>query len=184
MELAGKRIALLCEDLFDDEELIYPLHRMREAGAELNIVGPEAGKSYKSKHTFEVKSDLAAGEISANDYDAVIIPGGYSPDKMRRTPTMVDFVREMDRHGKVVAAICHAGWMLTSADIVRGRTVTGFFSIHVDLRNAGAEVVDREVVRDGNLITSRGPADLGAFCRTIIEALREGERGQSRHNLR
>lgn len=174
MELTNKRIALLCEDLFDDQELIYPLHRMREAGAELHIVAPEAGKSYKSKHSFEVKSDLAAAEVSAGDYDAVIIPGGYSPDKMRRTPAMVEFVREMDRQGKVVAAICHAGWMLTAADIVRGRTVTGFHSIHVDLRNAGAEVVDREVVRDGNLITSRTPADLGAFCREIIAAVSKG----------
>ena len=174
MELTNKRIALLCEDYFDDQELIYPLHRMREAGAELHVVGPEAGKSYKSKAGFEIKADKAAASISAQDYDAVIIPGGYSPDRMRRTPAMVDFVREMNSQGKVVAAICHAGWMLISANIVRGRTVTGFFSIHVDLRNAGAEVVDREVVRDGNLITSRTPADLGAFCRTIIEALQGG----------
>src|SRR5436305_42267 len=174
MELEGKRVALLCEDYFDDQELIYPLHRMREAGAVVEIVGPEAGKSYKSKHQFEVKSDLAASQVSAGDYDAVIVPGGYSPDRMRRDPAMVRFVREMDDQGKVVAAICHAGWLLVTADIVRGRTVTGFFSIHVDLRNAGAEVVDREVVRDGNLITSRSPADLGAFCRTIIQALGEG----------
>jgi protease I len=174
MELEGKRIALLCEDFFDDQELIYPLHRMREAGAVVQIVAPVAGKGYKSKHGFEVTSELAASGISAGDYDAVIIPGGYSPDRMRRDPGMVQFVRDMNAQGKVVAAICHAGWMLVTADIVRGRTVTGFFSLFVDLRNAGAEVVDREVVRDGNLITSRGPDDLGAFCRTIIEAVRGG----------
>src|ERR1044072_5777208 len=114
MELRGKRIALLCEDLFDDQELIYCLHRMREAGAELHVVGPEAGKAYKSKHGFEVKTDLAAADASADDYNAVIVPGGYAPDKMRRVPAMVDFVRVMDRQGKVVAAICHAGWLLVT----------------------------------------------------------------------
>jgi deglycase len=171
MELTGKKIALLCEDLFDDQELIYPLYRMREAGAEVHIVAPVAGKTYKSKVGLEVKSDKSSDDISPGEYDAVIIPGGYSPDKMRRHPSMVSFVRDMDREGKPVAAICHAGWLLVTADIVRGRTVTGFSSLHVDLRNAGAEVVDREVVRDGNLITSRGPADLPAFSRTIIAAL-------------
>jgi len=175
MELTGKKIALLCEDFFDDQELIYPLHRMREAGAEVQVVAPEKGKAYKSKVGFEIKSDVAASDVSASDYDAVIIPGGYSPDRMRRDPAMVELVRQMDEQGKPVAAICHAGWMLVSADIIRGRTVTGFFSIHVDLRNAGAEVVDQPVVRDGNLITSRTPADLGPFCRTIIETLRGGE---------
>lgn len=176
MELTGKKIALLCEDFFDDQELIYPLHRMREAGAEVNIVAPQAGKFYKSKSNFEIKSDLAASGVSADDYDAVIIPGGYSPDRMRRDPAMVQFVRDIYGQGKVVAAVCHAGWMLVTADILRGKTVTGFHSIHVDMRNAGAEVVDREVVRDGNLITSRGPADLGAWSRTIIEALQEGKK--------
>jgi protease I len=171
MELTGKKIALLCEDFFDDQEFIYPLHRMREAGAHVDIIAPEAGKTYKSKSQFEAKSQLAASQISANDYDGVIIPGGYSPDRMRRDPAMVKFVRDMNAQGKLVAAVCHAGWLLVTADILKGRTVTGFFSIHVDLRNAGAEVVDREVVRDGNLVTSRGPDDLGAFCRTIIEVL-------------
>ncbi|HEX8599935.1 MAG TPA: type 1 glutamine amidotransferase domain-containing protein [Chloroflexia bacterium] len=173
MELTGKKIALLCEDLFDDQELIYPLYRMREAGAEVHIVAPVAGKAYKSKVGWEVKSDMSSDDITAEDYDAVIVPGGYSPDKMRRHESMVSFVRQMDRAGKPVAAICHAGWLLITAHIVRGRTVTGFSSLEVDLRNAGAEFVDREVVRDGNLITSRGPADLPAFSRTIIAALTE-----------
>ncbi len=173
MELTGKRIALLCEDMFDDQEFIYPLHRFREAGAEVHVVAPEGGRIYKSKHGFEVTSDLGADEIRADRFDAVIIPGGYAPDRMRRHPALVNFVRDMNSAKKPVAAICHAGWMLVTADIVRGRTVTGFFSLGVDLHNAGAEFVDREVVRDGNLITSRGPADLGAFCRTIIQALQE-----------
>src|SRR5205823_6675982 len=174
MELTEKKIALLCEDFFDGQEFIYSLHRMREAGAVVQVVGPEAGKAYKSKHQFEVMSDLAASGISAKDYDAVVVPGGYAPDRMRRDPGMVQLVRDMNAQGKVVAAICHAGWLLVTADIVRGRTVTGFFSLHVDLKNAGAEVVDREAVRDGNLITSRSPADLGAFCRMIIQALSGG----------
>src|SRR5438045_4170579 len=118
MELTGKKIALLCEDFFDDQEFIYPLHRMREAGAVVRVVGPEAGKAYKSKHQFEVTSDLAASGISTNDYDAVIVPGGYAPDRMRRDPDMVRFVRDMNEQGKVVAAICHAGWLLVTADIV------------------------------------------------------------------
>ena len=171
-QLTGKRIALLCEDLFDDQEFIYPLHRMREEGAEVDIIAPETGKTYTGKYGFDVKADRAAASVSAGDYDAVIVPGGFSPDKIRRTPAMVDLVRGMNEQGGVVAAICHAGWLLVTADILRGRTVTGFHSIHVDMRNAGAEVVDRPVVRDGNLITSRGPADLGVFCRAIITALR------------
>src|SRR3954463_382752 len=175
MELQGKRVALLCEDLFDDQEFIYPLHRMREAGAEVQVVAPETGRLYKGKYGFEVKADVAASSVSAGDYDAVIVPGGFAPDKMRRDPAMVRLVSDLNAQGKVVAAICHAGWMLVTADIVRGRTVTGFPSLHVDLRNAGGEVVDREVVRDRNLITSRTPADLGAFCRTIIQAVSGGE---------
>lgn len=175
MELQGKRVALLCEDLFDDQEFIYPLHRMREAGAEVQVVAPETGRLYKGKYGFEVKADVAASSVSAGDYDAVIIPGGFAPDKMRRDPAMVRLVRDLDAQGKVVAAICHAGWMLVTADIVRGRTVTGFPSLHVDLRNAGGEVVDHEAVRDRNLITSRTPADLGAFCRTIIETMQGGK---------
>lgn len=171
MELTGKKIAVLCEDLVDDKEMVYPYYRMQEAGAEVHVIGPAAGTHYKGKYGIDFKSDKAASEISADDYAAVIIPGGYAPDKMRRDPAFVAFVREMDRQGKVVAAICHAGWMLVTADVLRGRTATAFHSLEVDLRNAGAEFVDREVVRDGNLITSRGPDDLPAFCRAIIEVI-------------
>ena len=174
MELTGKKIALLCEDLFDDQEFIYPLHRMREEGAEVVIVAPEGGKQYTGKYGFPVKSDKAASSVSASDFDAVIVPGGFAPDKMRRDPAMVSLVRETDAQGKVVAAICHAGWMLVTADIVRGRAVTGFSSLQVDLRNAGGEFVDREVVQDRNLITSRAPADLGPFCRAIIKTVAGG----------
>jgi protease I len=169
--LEGKRVAVLVEDQYEDQELWYPLLRLREAGAETVVVGPEAGRTYESKHGYPAKADVAAAGVSGADFDAVIIPGGYAPDRMRRHEAMVRLVRDACQAGRLVAAICHAGWMLASADVLRGRTVTGFFAIRDDLVNAGASYVDREVVRDGNLVTSRTPADLPAFCREIVGAL-------------
>jgi protease I len=171
MELKGKRVAVLAENMYQELELWYPLLRLREAGAETFVVGTGSAESYTSKHGYPVQVDVVADEVSAADIDAVVIPGGYSPDLMRRYPAMVSLVREASEQGKVVAAICHAGWMLASADVVRGKKATCFFAIKDDLVNAGATYIDAEVVRDGNLITSRTPADLPAFCRTIIEAL-------------
>jgi len=169
--LEGKRIAVLVEDLYEDLELWYPVLRLREAGAEVVVVGPEAGKTYESKHGYPARADIAAADASGGDFDALVIPGGYAPDRMRRHEAMVRLVREAHDAGRPVAAICHAGWMLVSAGVLRGRTVTGFFAIRDDLVNAGASYVDREVVRDGNLITSRTPEDLPAFCREIVGAL-------------
>jgi len=174
MSLHGKRVAVLAENLYQEMELWVPVYRLREAGAEVVIVGPQAGATYTSKHGYPVKTDAAAAEVRAAGFDAVIIPGGYAPDMMRRHKAMVELVREADHLGKVIGAICHAGWMLCSADIVRGRTATCFFSIKDDLIHAGAEYVDREVVVDGNLVTSRMPDDLPAFCRAIIERLSAG----------
>jgi protease I len=171
MELSGKRIAILTEDYFDEQEFIYANLRLREAGATVTIVAPKGGTEYHSKVGWANKSDKAASDVQAADFDAVVVPGGYAPDRMRRDPAMVRLVRDAVAEGKIVAAICHAGWILVTADVLRGRTVTGFFSLEPELRGAGAEYVDREVVRDGNLITSRTPADLGPFCRTIIAAL-------------
>jgi len=145
---------------------------MREAGAEVTIVGTGA-QVYSSKHGYEARPDMNADQVSAGQFDAVIIPGGYAPDKMRLHKPMVDLVREAHHHGKVVAAICHGGWMLASAGILKGRKVTGYIAIKDDLVHAGASYEDSEVVRDGNLITSRKPADLPAFCRTILQALTE-----------
>ncbi|HLJ68247.1 MAG TPA: type 1 glutamine amidotransferase domain-containing protein [Chloroflexota bacterium] len=172
MELSGTRIAILAEDVYEDLELLYPLYRMREAGAEVTVVGPEA-KSYTSKHGIPVTAEKASADTGAHDFDAVIIPGGFAPDRMRRDPNLVRLVRDACDAGKPVAAICHAGWVLAEADVCRGRTLTSVGAIKTDLKNAGATWVDREVVRDGNLITSRTPADLPAFCRAIIEALAE-----------
>jgi protease I len=173
MELQGKRVAVLAENMYQELELWYPLLRLREAGAETMVVGTGSAGTYTSKHGYPVEVDVVADQVSAADVDAVVIPGGYSPDLMRRYPAMVSLVREAFEQGKVVAAICHAGWMLASAGVLRGKKATCFFAIKDDLVNAGAEYVDAEVVRDGSLITSRMPSDLPAFCRTIIEALSE-----------
>jgi protease I len=173
MKLQGKSFAILVEDIYEDQELWYPARRLAEEGAQVVLVGPQAGKCYASKHGYPATADRAAKDVRADDFQGVIIPGGFAPDRMRRDPAMVAFVRQMDRQGKIVAAICHAGWMLCSADVLRGRRATSFFSIRDDMRNAGAEWVDAEVVRDGSLITSRTPDDLPAFLRAILEAAGE-----------
>jgi len=169
-KLKGKKIAVLVENLYQELELWYPVLRFREEEAEVVIVGTGAGE-YRSKFGYPVREDTSAEKVSADQFDAVVIPGGYAPDMMRRNGEMVDLVRDAALQGKIVAAICHGGWMLVSADVIKGKEVTGFFSIKDDLVNAGGLYVDREVVRDGNIITSRVPDDLPAFCREIIAAL-------------
>ncbi len=171
MELKGKRVAILAEDNYQELELWYPLLRLREAGAETFVVGTGTAEQYKSKLGYPVRAEVAADQVRAEEIDAVIIPGGYAPDRLRRYPAVLRLVRDAFEQGKVIAAICHAGWVLVSAGILPGKTVTGVSAIKDDLTNAGAVYIDREVVRDGNLITSRVPSDLPAFCRTIIEAM-------------
>ena len=170
--LSGKRIAILAEEGFEDSELIEPLRAMKGGGARVVVVGSGSQESYRGKRgEATVKVDLTADRASAVDFDAIIVPGGYAPDKMRLHQPMVDLVRKVYDLGKVVAAICHGPQLLISADIVRGRRVTSWSSVAVDLRNAGADWVDKSVVVDGNLITSRKPADLPRFNKAIIEAL-------------
>jgi protease I len=171
MQLQGKRIAVLVADLYQEMEVWYPLLRFREDGAETVAVGAEAGKTYASKKGYPVVADKSMGEVSAKGFDAVIIPGGWAPDSLRQDERVLKFVRDMDQSGKVVAAICHAGWVLCSAGILRGRKATCFVAIKDDLINAGAKYVNEEVVVDGNLITSRVPTDLPAFCREVARAL-------------
>jgi deglycase len=171
MEIKGKRIVLLVEDRYQVLELWYPLIRLREAGAEVTVVGPEGGRIYRSGNGYEIISDLPVADIRIQDYDGVVVPGGYAPDLMRRNPAMISIVRDAYNQGKIVAAICHAGWMLASAGIVRGKKVTSFYSMKDDMINAGAVWCDEPVVRDGRIITSRKPEDLPFFCRAIIDAL-------------
>ena len=173
MELKGKNIVILAEDIYEDQELWYPYYRMQEAGAQVTIVGLTGTETYHSKYGYPAKAGIAAGAVDVNSVDAVIIPGGYAPDKMRRHPAMLKLVREVYEKGGVVAFICHAGWVPISAGIVRGRKVTSVSAIKDDLVNAGAEWLDQEVVVDGNLISSRTPADLPAYSKAIIDALRK-----------
>jgi len=171
MSLQGKRVAILAENLYQEMELWVPYYRLKEEGAEVKVVGAGGAKSFVSKHGYPVSVDVQAEAVSAVEFDAVVVPGGYAPDMMRRHEAMVRLVREAAQHGKVVAAICHAGWMLASAGVIKGRKVTSFFSIKDDMVNAGGKWVDQEVVVDGTLITSRKPDDLPAFCREIVKAL-------------
>jgi protease I len=171
MELKGKKVIILVEEMYNEYEFWYPYYRLKEAGAEVTVVGSGSAEVYKAKSGLQANVDTSADRVSVADYDGVVIPGGYAPDQMRRHPSMVNLVKDLFKAGKVVAAICHAGWMLASAEIVDGKTITCFFSIKDDLIHAGAKYVDQEVVVDGNLITSRKPDDLPAFMRAVIGGL-------------
>jgi protease I len=166
--LKNKTFAILIEDMFNVFEFWYPYYRLKEEGAGVVVVGSGRTDVFIGKPGTECKADVRADDVGAVDFDGVIIPGGYAPDLMRRHPAMVNLVKEMHRAEKLVAAICHAGWMLASADILRDRKVTSFFAIKDDLMHAGADWVDRDVVVDGNLITSRTPDDLPVFMKAII----------------
>lgn len=172
MEITGKRVVIPVEELFNTFEFWYPYYRLKEAGCEVVVMGSGSSETYTGKPGTEVRVDVSADQVSAADFDGMVIPGGYAPDIMRRYPKMVQLVRDFHKAGKVVAAICHAGWMLASAEILEGRTVTSFFAIKDDLIHAGANWVDQEVVVDGNIITSRKPDDLPAFMRATIDALK------------
>ena len=171
MELSGKRIAILIEDMYNEFEFWYPYYRMKEAGAKVTVVGTGA-KEYHSKGGFPAPGGTPAESVKTADFDAVIVPGRYAPDRMRRSAAMLKLVHDSFVQGKIVAAICHAGWVLVSAQILKGKKATCVSAIKDDVINAGATYLDQEVVRDGNLITSRTPDDLPAFCREIIAAMK------------
>jgi len=172
-ELRGKRAAVLVEQQYQEMEVWYPVYRLREAGCHVSLIGPEAGKSYPSKLGYPAVSDKAAIAAEPDEYDLLVIPGGFAPDFIRRQETMLLFVRRMVEKGKILAAICHGPWVLCSTTALRGKKATCFFAIKDDVINAGANYVDEEVVRDGNLITSRKPDDLPAFMKAIFAALKE-----------
>lgn len=171
MKLSGKKVIILAENHYQDLELWYPLIRMKEEGAEVKVVGTGSSKTYTGKYGYPVTVDATPEQISVDEIDAIIIPGGYAPDILRRYGSILSMVREAFNRGKVLAAICHAGWVLISAGILKGRRATSFFAIKDDMINAGANWEDSEVVIDGNLITSRTPEDLPAFCKAIIDKL-------------
>jgi protease I len=173
MQLTGKRVAVLAEANYEDLELWYPLLRLREEGAETFVVGTGSSGSYMSKHGYPVEVDADADTVTASQFDAIIIPGGWAPDRLRRYPAVLRLVKEADEQGKVIGAICHAAWVLVSAQILEGRTITCVKAIKDDVVNAGATFVDEELVRDGNLVTSRIPDDLPAFGAGLVAAIAE-----------
>jgi len=173
MELKGKRVAVLIEQQYQEMEVWYPVYRLREAGCQVTLIGPKAGETYPSKLGYPAKADKSIHDVSANDFDCLIIPGGFAPDFIRRTEAMIKLVSNMAEQGKIIGAICHGPWVLCSTQALKGKKATCFFAIKDDVINAGATYVDQEVVRDGNLITSRKPDDLPAFLTTILQAVKE-----------
>jgi len=171
MNLKSKRVAVLVEQQYQEMEVWYPVYRLREAGCEVVMVGPEAGKTYASKLGYPAKADAAAADVNATQFHAIVVPGGFAPDYIRRSEAMLKLVRDLFAAGKPVAAICHGPWVLCSTPALKGKTATGFHSIKDDMVNAGATFVDREVVIDGNVITSRKPDDLPAFVVALMEMI-------------
>jgi protease I len=165
------RVAILVEDAFEDSELTSPRDALRGAGVQVTIVGAIAGHTYTGKKGATVTADVAAGAVKPQDFDAVVVPGGHAPDKMRMRHAMVDLVRDLFGAGKPIAAICHGPQLLINANILRGRTLTCWPSIAVDVKNAGGRYVDKPVVEDGNLITSRKPDDLPQFNEALLRQL-------------
>ena len=174
MSLHGKRVAVLVEQLYQEMEVWYPVYRLREAGCTVELVGPEAGKTHASKLGYPAKATLSARDASADQFAALVIPGGFAPDYIRRSELMLKLVRDVYAQGKPVAAICHGPWVLCSTTALKGRKVTCFHSIKDDVVNAGGTYVDQEVCVDGNVITSRTPEDLPAFVVALIEQIRKG----------
>ena len=172
MELAEKKIAIFVDNYYQEMEVWYPLFRFQEAGATIVTVGAKAGETYSSKLGYPVASQLSYDDARTADFDGVVVPGGYAPDHIRRHAKANQFVHDMDAAGKLVASICHGPWVLCSAGgMLKGRKATSFFAIEDNVVNAGAHWVDAEVVVDRNLVTSRKPEDLPAFCKACIEVM-------------
>jgi protease I len=169
--LEGMRILMFVDDVYEDLELWYPKLRLEEEGARVVVAGPAAGKVYDGKHGYPCKADTAIDDMAENDFDALVIPGGFAPDKLRRLEKVKDLTRRFHESGKLVAHICHAGWIPISAGIMKGFTCTSTPGIRDDLVNAGAVWVDEPLVIDRNMVSSRRPDDLPDFCRGILSVL-------------
>lgn len=170
MKLSGKRIAYLVDEGFEDLEFWVPLMRLQEEGAEVTVVAQKVQK-FTGKHCLEATPDVLAKDVSAEDFDGVVVPGGWAPDKMRRSSAVTKLVYDLYKQNKIVGAICHAGLVLISAQIVKGHKATGSLGIKDDLVNAGAEWLDEPAFRDGNLVWGRVVADIPDFCRELVKAL-------------
>ena len=171
MRLTGKRIAIMLDQQYQELEVWYPYYRLREEGAGVVLVASQAGTTYPSKLGYPCVSDAAARDVKGGDFDAVVVPGGWCPDFMRRDESMIAFIRQCAEAEIVLAAICHGGWMLCCTGALKGKRATSFRAIRHDMRNAGADWVDEPCVVDGNVITSRKPDDLPVFCKAILAAL-------------
>ncbi|MFD1447560.1 type 1 glutamine amidotransferase domain-containing protein [Oceanobacillus profundus] len=176
MRLKDKKVIALVEEDFEDLELWYPILRLQEEGAQVDLVGKEANHKYIGKYGVPAESAYAFTDIEAEDYDAILAPGGWAPDKLRRYPEVLDFIRVMDKAKKPIGQICHAGWVLISANILQGKHVTSTPGIKDDMTNAGATWSDEAVVVDGHIISSRRPPDLPAYMKAFADKLAEANR--------
>ncbi|MDN4073300.1 type 1 glutamine amidotransferase domain-containing protein [Fictibacillus terranigra] len=173
MRLANKKVLSLVHHEFEDLELWYPILRLREEGAQVDLAGETKGEIYKGKYGVPAEADYSFDEINPSDYDALLVPGGWAPDKLRRLPNVIEIVKHMDNHKKPIGQICHAGWVLISAKILQGKKVTSTPGIKDDMENAGAEWLDEAVVVDGHLVSSRRPPDLPPYVKAFADELAE-----------
>lgn len=171
MSLAQRSVLVLAADLFEDTELLYPVYRLREEEVSVTVAGIDASPVHGKKGHGPVPVDMTVGDVRAEDFDALVIPGGFAPDKLRRSEQVLDLVRGFDAAGKPIAFICHAGWVPISAKILKGRRATSVGAIRDDMENAGVDWVDEPTVVDGNLISARTPADLGPWMKALLAAL-------------
>lgn len=170
-KLIGKKILMFVDDVYEDLELWYPKLRLIEEGAAVIVAGPEANKVYEGKNGYPCKSDASYNDVEEKDFDGLVIPGGFAPDKLRRVPKVLELTKQFNDHGKLIAHICHAGWITISAKIMKGYKCTSTPGIKDDIENAGAIWIDKPVVIDRNMVSSRRPDDLPMFCNGIIEVL-------------
>ena len=166
-----KHILAIIDDVYEDLELWYPKIRLEEESWNVVVAAPEAERLYKGKHGYPCVSDAAIADVASDDYDALLVPGGFAPDKLRRDPKVLELVREFDAAGKPIAHICHAGWILISAGVLKGKKTTSTVGIKDDMNNAGAEWIDEPLVIDGNQIASRTPKDLAAFSKALVDMI-------------